>query len=97
MQIYPIIGLIILVSSFLTQLLKLYRTKRVDGISPGAIWQLIFCCLLFTGYYLGNGHFIALALNLVLLATAIAILTLYYKYRMILDKTRVWYAEFRNN
>lgn len=80
MQIYPTIGLIILLSSFLTQLVKLHRTKRVDGISSGAIYQLIACCLLFSGYYLSNGHFIALTLNLILLATAIAILILYYKY-----------------
>ena len=85
MQIYPVIGLIILVSSFLTQLIKLYRTRRVGGISPGAIWQLILCCLLFSGYYLGNGHFIALALNILLLATAIAILVLYYKYNQRLE------------
>ena len=60
--------------------LKLYRTRRVGGVSPGAIWQLVFCCLIFSGYYLGNGHVIALALNILLLATAIAILALYYKY-----------------
>ena len=81
MQIYPIIGLIILISGFLTQLIKIRRTRRVDGISPGAICQLILCCLLFSGYYLGNGHLIALTLNLFLLSISVAILILYYKHR----------------
>jgi hypothetical protein len=31
-------------------------------------------------YYIGNGHFIALALNVLLLATAIAMLAIYHKY-----------------
>ena len=81
MQIYPIIGLIILISGFLTQLIRIRRTRRVDGISPGAIRQLILCCLLFSGYHLGNSHLIALTLNLCLLSISVAILILYYKHR----------------
>jgi uncharacterized protein with PQ loop repeat len=81
MQIYPIIGLIILISGSLTQLIKIRRTRRVDGISPGAICQLILCCLLFSGYYLGNGHLIALTLNLFLLSISVGILILYCKHR----------------
>ena len=81
MEIYPVIGLIILVSSFLTQLIKIRRTRHVAGISTGAIWQVILCSLLFSGYYLSNGHFIALGLNIFLLLICLAILILYYKER----------------
>lgn len=79
MEIYPILGLIILISSFSTQLIKIHRTHQVDGISPGAIWQVIACSLLFAGYYLGNGHLIALSLNIILLIVASLILIQYYK------------------
>ena len=81
MEIYPVIGLVILVFSFLTQLLKIRRTRRVDGISPGAISQVILCSLLFSGYYLSNGHFVALCFNILLLLICLAILVLYYKER----------------
>jgi len=79
MEIYPIIGLIILVTTFATQLIKVLWTKRVAGISPWAMVQLLVCCLLFMGYYFGNGHFLALGLNLVLMVIVIGILWLYKK------------------
>ena len=82
METYPIIGLIILVLSFLTQLIKIWRTRQIDGISPGAIFQVVLCSLLFSGYYLSNGHFIALALNVFLLLICLAILVFYYKERL---------------
>ena len=78
MEIYPIIGLIILISSFLTQLVKIRRTRQIDGISKGAIWQVIACSLLYSGYYLSNAHFIALLLNILLII--ICIMILFYCY-----------------
>jgi uncharacterized protein with PQ loop repeat len=81
MEIYPVIGLMLLVVSFGTQLVRIWRVRRVDGISPWAIVELVACCLLFCGYYLGNGHFLALTLNVLLLIFALGILALYFKYR----------------
>ena len=83
MEIYPVIGLAILVLSFGTQFVRIWRVKRVDGISPWAIGELIVCCLLFAGYYLGNGHFLALGLNSLLFLFAVGILILYLKYRRV--------------
>ena len=81
MEIYPVLGLVILVLSFGTQFVRIRRVKRVDGISPWAIVELAVCSVLFGGYYLGNGHFLALALNTLLLFFALGILGLYFKYR----------------
>ena len=83
MEICPIIGLMILVTSFATQLVKILRTKRVAGISPWAMVQMLVCCFLFAVYYIGNGHFLALGLNLLLMVVVIGILWLYYKWKEI--------------
>jgi len=91
MERYAVIGLVILVLSFLTQLIKIWRTGRVRGISAGAMWQVVLCSLLFSGYYLGLGHFLALALNVLLLIITLAILTLYYKHR---DSDGIYYRRY---
>ena len=81
MEIYPALGLAILVLSFATQFAKTLRTKHVHGISPWAMGEVVVCSVLFGGYYLGNGHFFALALNALLVVFALGILGLYFKYR----------------
>jgi len=81
MERYPIIGLIILVLSFATQLVRILRTREVAGISPWAIGQVVICSMFFSGYYISLKHWWALSLNILLILICAAILEFYRKYK----------------
>lgn len=81
----PLIATILLAYSYIPQLIKTYRTKSVDDVSPAFWWSISGALTLMTVnaayvFYLtgGYGYLITEIINLSL---AVAMLTLVLKYQ----------------
>lgn len=81
----PLIATILLAYSYIPQLIKTYRTKSVDDVSPAFWWSISAALTLMTinaayVYYLtgGYGYLITEIINLSL---AVAMLTLVLRYK----------------
>jgi uncharacterized protein with PQ loop repeat len=73
-EFFPTIGLLIMTCGFATQLVRVLRSRQVAGISPAGLVQVLICSMLFSIYYAGLGHFVALGLNFLFSAIVVALL-----------------------
>ena len=81
MEWLAVVGLVIMTTSFVPQILRIYRLKSARDLSRWTFYQLLVVNLLFVAYYITLGHWMALILNM-LLGVAIAwILILTFIYR----------------
>ncbi len=75
------VGLIIMISSMVPQIVRIYQLKSAKDISRWTYGQLLLVNVMFIGYYMSLEHWTALALN-VLLGIAMAwVLILTFIYR----------------
>jgi len=81
MEWLAVIGLVIMTTSFVPQIFRIYRLKSARDISRWTFYQLLVVNLLFICYYITLGHWTALILNALLGAIMAWVLVLTFLYR----------------